>query len=221
MVAFTEIEEAALARHGQAKIDARLSRPRTSEELRALPESQYLSQMSLRIFRAGLKHDLVDRKWPAFEEVFEGFDPDRCARIPDERIEEMLSDRRLIRNLPKLRAIRANAGAIVALRGEGGIGAWLADWPGSRTMELWEEMAKRFQQLGGNSGPYFLRMVGKDSFILSDSVQRGLQHWGVLTDLPPKKADRAAIQGAFATWAAEAGRPLCQLSQILAMSLDT
>ena len=88
-------------------------------------------------------------------------------------------------------------------------------------MELWDELAKRFQQLGGNSGAYFLRMVGKDSFILSDSVQRGLVHWGVLRELPPRKTDRAAIQQAFAGWAAETGRPLCQLSQILAMSLDT
>ncbi len=221
MAAFAEIEEAALARHGQDKIDARLSRPQSPDDLRGLPESRYLSQMSLRIFRAGLRHDLVDRKWPAFEEMFEGFDVDRCARIPDERIEEMLGDKRLIRNLPKLRAVRANAGAIVALRVAGGIGGWLADWPAARTIELWDELAKRFQQLGGNSGPYFLRMVGKDSYILSDSVQRGLQHWGVVSELPPKKADRSAIQGAFAGWAAETGRPLCQLSQILAMSLDT
>lgn len=221
MVAFAEIEQAALARHGQAAVDARLSRPLTAGELRAQPESLFLSQMSLRIFRAGLKHELVDRKWPAFEEVFEGFDPERCARIPDERIEEMLADRRLIRNLPKLRAVRANAGAVLALRSEGGVGAWLAGWPAERTMDLWDELARRFQQLGGNSGPYFLRMVGKDSYILSDSVQRGLVHWGVLDGLPPRKADRAAIQQAFAGWTAETGRPLCQLSQILAMSLDT
>lgn len=221
MAAFAEIEQAAQARHGRAAVDARLSRPRTADALRRLPESHFLSQMSLRIFRAGLRHDLVDRKWPAFEEVFEGFEPDRCARIPDERIEEMLGDRRLIRNVPKLRAVRANAGAIVGLRAEGGIGAWLADWPGSRAMALWDELARRFQQLGGNSGPYFLRMVGKDSFILSDSVQRGLVHWGVLDELPPRKADRPAIQRAFDEWAAETGRPLCQLSQILAMSLDT
>ena len=94
-------------------------------ELRELPESRFLSQMSLRIFRAGLRHELVDRKWPAFEEVFEGFDPERCARIPDERIEEMLADKRLIRNLPKLRAVRANAGAVLALRSDGGIGGCL------------------------------------------------------------------------------------------------
>jgi 3-methyladenine DNA glycosylase Tag len=220
MVAFAAIEEAALQRHGQAALDARLSRPRPAAELRALPESYYLSQMSLRIFRAGLRHELVDRKWPAFEEVFAGFDPERCAQLADERIEELLADKRLIRNLPKLRAIRANAGAVVALRAEGGIGAWLADWPGSRIMALWDELARRFQQMGGNSAPAFLRMVGKDSFLLTDSVLRGLEHWGVVSGAL-RKAERAQMQEAFNAWAGETGRPLCQLSQILAMSLDT
>jgi 3-methyladenine DNA glycosylase Tag len=221
MAPFAEIEEEALRRHGRAAVDARLSHPRSADELRRLPEAYYLSQISLRTFRAGLRHELVDRKWPIFEEVFAGFDPDRCARTSDERIEELLGDKRLIRNLPKLRAVRANAGAVVALRSEGGIGPWLAAWPGSRIMALWEELARRLQQMGGNSAPYFLRMVGKDSFMLTDSVQRGLVRWGALDELPPRKPDHARIQRAFDDWAAESGRPLCQLSQILAMSLDT
>ena len=37
--------------------------------------------MSLRIFRAGLKHSLVDAKWPAFEEVFAGFEPARVVAM--------------------------------------------------------------------------------------------------------------------------------------------
>jgi len=66
-VGFAEIEEAAVARHGRAAVEARLVAPRSPEALRALPEDRYLSAMSQRIFRAGLAHDLVDRKWPAFE----------------------------------------------------------------------------------------------------------------------------------------------------------
>jgi len=41
---------------------AHLSVPRTAAELRSVPDDRYLSQMSLRIFRAGLKHELVDAK---------------------------------------------------------------------------------------------------------------------------------------------------------------
>ena len=74
--------------------------------------------------------------------------------------------------------------------------------------------------MGGNSGPNFLRMVGKDTFVLTRSVVAALQHWGAL-DAPPKnRKDRAGVQSCFNAWAAETGRPLCQLSQILAASIE-
>ncbi len=220
-VGFALIEEAAVARHGRAAVEARLSTPSPPEVLAALGEDRYLSEMTRRIFRAGLKHELVDRKWPAFEEVFAGFDPERCARLSDERIEELLADRRLVRNLPKLRAVRANARAILDLRTEaGGIGRWIAGWPGSEIVGLWEELGRRFQQLGGNSAPYFLRMVGKDTFVPTESVVRALRHWGLFEGEPRTRAGRLELQAVFNGWAAETGLPLCRLSQILAMSAD-
>jgi hypothetical protein len=72
--------------------------------------------------------------------------------------------------------------------------------------------------MGGNSGPSFLRMVGKDTFILTDSVVVGLKHWGAIGKPPKNRGDRAAVQAAFNGWAAQSGRPLCQISLILAMS---
>lgn len=218
---FVPIDEAARLRHGSAALEARLVRPRPVAELRALGEDRWLSQMMLRVFRAGLRHELVDRKWPAFERAFAGFDPEACARLPDERIEELLADRELIRNLPKLRAVRANARAILALRAEaGGIGGWVARWPEREIVGLWEALADRFEQLGGNSAAYLLRMVGKDTFILTDAVAGALRHWGVVEAAPRSRADRTTAQAAFNAWALETGRPLCQLSQILAMSID-
>ena len=43
--------------------------------------------MSLRIFRAGLRHSVVDDKWPAFEEAFHGFEPRRVRAMSDEEVE--------------------------------------------------------------------------------------------------------------------------------------
>src|SRR5438067_13891637 len=82
--AFSAILDAARARIGAAALEARLPQPRSAAELKAIPDDRYLSQMSLRIFRAGLKHSLVDAKWPAFEEVFHGFEPHRVRAMPDE-----------------------------------------------------------------------------------------------------------------------------------------
>ena len=74
--------------------------------------------------------------------------------------------------------------------------------------------------MGGNSGPSFLRMVGKDTFVLTYSVVAALKRWGAVTVPPKNRQDRAAVQTCFNAWAAETGRPLCQLSQILAASIE-
>jgi 3-methyladenine DNA glycosylase Tag len=141
--------------------------------------------------------------------------------MSDEALEALLGDARLIRHWGKLKSVRDNAVVMIAVAEEhDSFGAWLADWPGTEIVELWEALAKRFSQMGGNSGPTFLRMVGKDTFILTPSVTAALKHWGAV-DAPPKsRKDRAAVQSAFNAWAAETGRPLCQLSLILAASIE-
>jgi 3-methyladenine DNA glycosylase Tag len=218
---FAAILEAARTRHGAAALEARLPTPKTPAELRSTSDDRYLSKMSLRVFRAGLKHSLVDAKWPAFEAVFNGFDPHRVRAMPDEALEALMGDARLIRHWGKLKAVRDNAAAIIEVAEEhGGFGAWLARWPGEDVVGLWEALGKKFRQLGGNSGPSFLRMVGKDTFVLTHSVTAALKHWGANSAPPKNRNDRAQVQAAFNIWAAESGRPLCQLSLILAMSVE-
>jgi 3-methyladenine DNA glycosylase Tag len=218
---FAPILAAARARRGGAAFEAHLPQPRSPAELAALGDDRYLSQMSLRVFRAGLKHSLVDAKWPAFEEIFGGFEPRRVRAMSDEALERLLADKRLIRHWGKLKAVRDNAAAMLAIAEEhGSFGTWLAGWPGSDVVGLWEVLAKRFSQMGGNSGPSFLRMVGKDTFILTPSVVAALQHWGAVAAPPKNRADRAAIQTCFNAWAAETGWPLCRLSLILAASVE-
>ena len=154
--AFFPILEAARARLGAAALEARLPQPRSAAELRAISDDRYLSQMSLRIFRAGLKHSLVDAKWPAFEEVFHGFEPRRVRAMSDEALEALLGDTPADPPLGKLKSVRDNAAAMIAVAGEhGGFGSWLADWPAADVVGLWEALAKRFSQMGGNSGPTF------------------------------------------------------------------
>lgn len=221
MIPFQPILEAARARAGgAAALEARLPQPKTPAELRGLGDDRYLSLMSLRIFRAGLKHAMVDAKWPAFEAAFEGFEPRRLRMLSDEDLDLLLTDKSLIRHGAKIHAVRANAAALCEIAGEAGsFGAYLADWPGTDVVGLWDDLATRLRQMGGNSGPYFLRMAGKDSFLLTGDVGRVLQAHGVV-DRPPKgKGDRRKAQAAFNAWAAETGRPLSQLSMILALSL--
>lgn len=220
MSPFAEILDAARARHGAPGLDALLPHPKTPEELAAVPDDRYLSQMSLRTFRAGLKHSLVDAKWPDFEQAFYDFDPRRVRAMPDEALDTLLGDSRLIRHGGKIRAVRDNAAALIDIAAaHGGFGRWLADWPTADIVGLWDALAKRFSHMGGNSGPIFLRMVGKDTFILLPSVVAALQRWGVAA-APKSRQNRAGAQACFNAWAAETGRPLCQLSMILACSVE-
>jgi 3-methyladenine DNA glycosylase Tag len=222
MVAFSKIRAAALKRlGGEAALAARLPKPKSAAALRKVTDDRYFSLMSQRIFRAGLNQSVIDAKWPAFEDVFHGFEPRRVRAMSDETIEAMMADTKLIRHLGKLKAVHANAAAMIRVAEEkGSFGAYLADWPATGITALWDDLAKRFKQLGGNSAPMFLRMVGKDTFILSPSVMKALPHWGVLAAPPKGKADRAKVQDAFNAWVKETGTPLSQLSMTLAASVD-
>ena len=222
MTEFTPILAAARERAGGAgALDERLPQPKSDAELRMSGDDRYLSLMSLRVFRAGLKHSLVDAKWPAFENAFMEFDPDRVRSLNDEQLDRLLDDRRLIRHGPKIRSVRDNAATLSALAAEtGGFGAYLADWPSRDVVGLWADIGKRFKQMGGNSAPSFLRMSGKDTFLITDDVVRALNRWGLFAGEGKSRRDRALIQALFNGWAEETGMPLCQLSVSLALSSD-
>jgi 3-methyladenine DNA glycosylase Tag len=222
VIPFEAIEERARERvGGMQALVGRLPQPNSAEELRALGDDRYLSLMSQRIFRAGLKHSLVDARWPAFEDAFKSFEPARVVAMSDEELDALLGDQRLIRHWGKLKSVRANAAAMLQLADDaGGMGAWLAAWPREDIVGLWRELGRRFSQLGGNSGAYFLRMVGKDTFLLTDSVVKALNHWDAFAGTPKSKADRQRVQEAFNAWHRATSRPLCQLSMILASSVD-
>ena len=220
-IAFAPIHEAALVRLGAEALGRRLPEVKDAKALAAVPDDRYLSLVSLRVFRAGLKHSLVDAKWPAFEEAFNGFVPAAVLAMSDEDLEALMSDRRLIRHWGKLRSVPKNAAALDAIsRAHGGFGRYLAKYPHARMVDLWAELAKAFDQMGGESVPRFLRMAGCDSFILSASVLAALKHWGVGEGEFKNKADRAKVQTQFNDWAAATALPLSHLSMILACSID-
>lgn len=222
MTPFADIEAVAAERSGgAAELETRLPQVRSPAELAAVPDDRYLSDMSRRIFQAGIRHSVVDAKWPAFEDVFLGFEPRRLRSLPDEALEALMGEERIIRHWGKIRSVRHNAAALCELSdAHGGFGAWLGQWPAGDTVGLWEALSKHFAQLGGNSGAYFLRSVGRDSFILTDFVVKALNRWDAFPGTPKGKKDRQAVQQAFNAWSAESGRPQAQISRILAISVD-
>ena len=203
-------------------LEERLPVAASAEQLRSMSDDRYLSMISLRVFRAGLKHSVVDARWPAFEDVFFGFDPDKVVLMSAEHIERLMQDTRLIRHLAKLRSVPRNAQMVLDLRKEyGSMGELISEWPGDNIVGLWRLLAKRGNQLGGLSVPRFLRMIGKDTFVTTDDVLAALVGMGVLDRaVATSQRDLALVQGAFNRLSEQSGRPLGQLSAMLAFTVN-
>lgn len=216
------LHEYCLNRFGSAAaLEARLPSPKTDAQLRALGDDRYLSLIALRVFRAGLKHSLVDAKWPAFETAFFGFVPEKVALMGGDHIERLMQNKQIIRHLGKLRSVPRNAQFVldVALE-KGSFGRMIADWPVSDIVGLWRYLAKHGSQLGGLSAPRLLRMIGKDTFVPSDDVTAALKVQGIVEKTPASLKELAAVQAVFNHWQAQSGRPLCQLSVMLAHTVN-
>ena len=81
-------------------------------------------------------------------------------------------------------------------------------------------LGKRGARLGGRSGQYFLRFIGKDCFVTSADVVACLRDAGLdISENPTSKKDLKKIQDQFNAWAEETGLPLTHLSRICAMSI--
>ncbi len=216
------LNEYCLNRFGSAKaLEALLPVPHTPKQLMTFGDDRYLSTMALRVFRAGLKHSLVDAKWPAFEEVFFRFDPEKVVLMGADHLERLMQDTRIIRHLGKLKSVPRNAQLILDIAQEhGSFAKFIADWPVDDITGLWQYLARHGNQMGGLSAPRFLRMVGKDTFIPSQDVVAALNAQNIVDKVPTSKRDQAIVQDAFNQWHAQSGRPMCQLSAMLAFTVN-
>lgn len=206
---------------GEDAVQARLSRPEPPESLAMVGDDRYLSVMSRRIFRAGLTHKQVDARWPAFEVAFDDFELDCVTQLDDDDIRKLAGDSALIRHRGKLTAVRDNAIAMQTIVDEHGcFGAWIAMWPTDEIVDLWHELRTRFRQLGGRSAPAFLRMAGKDTFIITDWVVAALTRWAGWQGSTTSRQAHHQIQTLFNQWQEQSDYPLCQISQVLAMSVS-
>ena len=206
---------------GPEALEATLSRPKSSEELAAIPDDRWLSQMSKCIFQAGFNWKVVENKWPDIEEAFHGFDIGRAGFMTDEDIGGHLSNPKAIRHGKKIAAIRDNAQFLAELAKENGSAAKVfAEWPAEDYVGLLALLKKRANRLGGNSAMYFLRFMGVDSFVLSRDVVAALIREGVVDKSPSSKKDMERVQEAFNSWCRQSGRPLTHVSRVLACSID-
>ncbi|WP_292980595.1 hypothetical protein [Nitrosomonas sp.] len=73
--------------------------------------------------------------------------------------------------------------------------------------------------MGGRSAAGFLRLAGKDIFLLTSDVVARLKVEGVIDHEPASQRDLQAVQDIFNQLQQNSGRPLCQLSAMLSLSI--
>jgi 3-methyladenine DNA glycosylase Tag len=222
MTSFKSIRtRAAKRKGGEAALAALLPKVESPKTLMRLEDDRALAEMAKRIFSSGFVWSVIEKKWPGFEAAFLEFQPKRLLFQPDEYWEGLVGDTRIVRHPQKIKAVRDNARFVTDIaREHGSFGKFLAEWPTTDQIGLLDLLAKRGARLGGRTGQYFLRFIGKDCFVMSADVVACLRDAGLdISENPTSKKDLKKVQDQFNAWAAETGLPLTHLSRICAMSI--
>lgn len=89
---FSTIQEKAEDRHGgDTALAANMPALADVKSLADTPDDRWLSEMTKRAFQAGFNWNLIERKWPDFEDAFDRFEPQRRRMMSDEDFVSLLT----------------------------------------------------------------------------------------------------------------------------------
>ncbi len=213
-------EQAAKRKGGEGVLQSLLGPAPDNAALASVSDDRILSAMTERIFSAGFVWRVIRQKWQGFEEAFLGFEPKALLFQPEDYWHDLTSDSRIVRNGQKIMAVRDNAGFVDRVSAEhGSFGKFLADWPAEDQIGLLGYLSKNGSRLGGNTGQYFLRFIGWDSWIASRDMVAALRDNGLdVPEAPTSKRDMTKIQDRMNAIREESGLCYTHISRILAMS---
>lgn len=204
-----------------AAVESLLPRSATKAQLAELSSDRYLAEFTRKVFQSGFVWRVVNAKWPHFEEVFWQFDIERLLMMPDEMLERKASDPGIIRNFSKVRTILQNALMIADTerREDRGFGEFIASWPEDDIIGLWLYLKKHGSRLGGNTGPYALRTLGVDSFLMTADVEAFLRNHAIIDSGTHSIRALKATQAYFNDLRQESGRTLSELSRLVSLGI--
>jgi len=189
-----------------------------NDELAAtLTDDRVLSAFTKKIFQSGFVWRVVENKWLNFEEIFFNFNLEKVLMMPEEMMEKKATDPKIIRNYNKVKTIKANAQMMFNEQQNGhSFIEFIAQWPAEDTIGLWAYLKKNGARLGGNTGPYALRAMGKDTFLLTRDIEAYFRANDIISGGLQTKSSLNAIQNSFNQWQKECDLSLSQLSLLVA-----
>lgn len=215
---FDKLYQRASERKGGVKqLNMLLPANENQDALLALSDDRYLAAMTKKVFQSGFVWRVVEQKWPDFEEVFFNFNIEKVLMMPDDMMERKAADPKIIRNFNKVKTIKANAQMIFEEQQNGhSFAEFIREWPSEDIIGLWAYLKKHGARLGGNTGPYALRALGKDTFLVTRDVEAYFRAHDLISGGTQTKASLGTMQKAFNQWHADSDLTYGQLSRLVA-----
>jgi 3-methyladenine DNA glycosylase Tag len=211
---------AAKRKGGDYLLESLVAVPLLNQEVASIGDDRFLSEFTKKVFQSGFVWRVVRQKWPNFERDFFAFNIEKVLLMPDEMLEKKATNPDIIRNLNKVRTIRDNALMIKSVQqSHGSFARFVAEWDSTDIIGLWEFLKENGARLGGNTGPYALRFLGKDTFLISRDIEGYFVAHDIITGSSRSKRSLLAIQQQFNEWQQQSGRSLQEISQIVSMSV--
>ncbi len=130
------------------------------EKIQPKNDADYLRIMTKAVFQAGFNWAVIEKKWPGFEEAFNGFEPLVVAAYDSQKVSELAQDARIVRNLSKIEATVFNAQKIVEKSQEyGSFKHYLGSFDDFESAVT--ALRKTFKWLGDLGAYYFLWVVNE------------------------------------------------------------
>jgi 3-methyladenine DNA glycosylase Tag len=216
-------QRAAERKGGVAILNLLLGEDQQDKLVADVGDDRILSAFTKKVFQSGFIWRVVENKWSNFEELFFDFDLTKVLMMPEEMQERKAADARIIRNFKKVKTIQANAQMMFEQAQSNNnqyknFAEFIADWPSNNIIGLWDYLKKEGQRLGGNTGPYALRAIGKDTFLLTRDIEAYFRANKIIDGGLQSKKSLAAIQNSFNQWQSECDLSLTQLSRLVAFA---
>lgn len=214
----TIYHRAAERKGGTAALDLLLSDVSYGpNELHITSDDRVLSAFTKKVFQSGFVWRVVENKWDNFEEIFFNFNIEKMLMMPEEMLEKKAADPKIIRNYNKVKTIKDNAQMIFNEQQNGhSFVEFLAQWPSNDIIGLWAYLKKNGQRLGGNTGPYALRALGKDTFLLTKDIESYFRSRDIISGGLQTKSSLLSIQNSFNEWQQQCDLSLSQISRLVA-----
>jgi len=218
MEKFSDIYKRAVERKGSEKmLKLLLAKPLSTKQLVTLSDDDWLEEFTRKVFQSGFYWSVINSKWAGFREVFWDFSVEKLLMMPPDMLEQKASDERIVRNYKKVKTITENAYMIHEVTAQhGSFSQFIANWPSEDIIGLWAYLKKHGARLGGNTGPYALRALVKDTFLLSRDVESYLRAHKIIDGGLQTKKSLIAAQAFFNELHQQSGLSMQELSLIVA-----